>query len=391
VSELGTQVSVLALPLIAVRTLRASTFDVAALSASSTLAFLLLGLPAGVIVDWLRRRPVMILADLGRLALIGSVPIAAAFGVLRLTQLFVVTLLVGMLSVLFDVAYQSILPSLVGRARLVEANSRLSATAESARVVGPGAAGLLVQAVGGAAAVTADALSFLVSALTLISIRSNEEVPASKGPKASIRREIAEGLSFVWSNSLLRAIAATTATANLFNGIQTAVEVVFLVRVLQTPASEIGALFALGGLGGVLAALSASPISRRIGGVRAAFAGIAVTSGGIAMPLATPGAGRLLFALGMLASSFGAVLYNVNQVSFRQRLCPDELLGRMNATMRFVVWGVLPVGGLIGGVLGTHLGTRTALLIAVLGQALAGLWLVLSPMRTLRDFPDLTQ
>jgi len=186
----------------------------------------------------------------------------------------------------------------------------------------------------------------------------------------------------------LRAIAATTATANLFSGIAAAVEIVFLVREVHASPGQIGLIFSVGGVGGVLGALAAGRIADRFGGARATIIGIALNAGALMIPLTTPGIGLLFFAAGLFVVGFAVVIYNVNQVSFRQRLCPDRLLGRMNATMRFVVWGVLPIGALVGGIFGTAFGLRPTLWIGVLGEALSGLWLVFSPMRTMRDFPE---
>ena len=389
VSELGSQVSLLAIPLLAVRTLHATAFEMGLLTAASTAAFLIVGLPAGVWVDRVRRRRLMIGADLGRVLALGSIPIAAAVGRLTLAQLFVVTLVSGVLTVFFDVAYQSYLPALVGREHLVEGNAKLTGSAEVAAVAGPGAAGALVQAVGSSAAVAVDSVTFLVSAMAVGAIRSPEPKPTvPEGGHAGLVEGIAQGLRFVFGNALLRAIAATTATSNFFSGIAAAVEIVFLVRQVHASPGVIGLLFALGGVGGVAGAFSAGPIARRVGGARATIIGIAGSVGALLIPLTMPGAGLLYFGVGILMVSFSATVYNVNQVSFRQRLCPDRLLGRMNATMRFVVWGVLPVGALIGGLLGAVFGLRATLWIGALGQALAGVWLLASPMRRLRDFPD---
>jgi len=389
VSELGSQVSLLAIPLLAVRTLHATAFEMGLLTAASTAAFLIVGLPAGVWVDRVRRRRLMIGADLGRVLALGSIPIAAAVGRLTLAQLFVVTLVSGVLTVFFDVAYQSYLPALVGREHLVEGNAKLTGSAEVAAVAGPGAAGALVQAVGSSAAVAVDSVTFLVSAMAVGAIRSPEPKPTvPEGGHAGLVEGIAQGLRFVFGNALLRAIAATTATSNFFSGIAAAVEIVFLVRQVHASPGVIGLLFALGGVGGVAGAFSAGPIARRVGGARATIIGIAGSVGALLIPLTMPGAGLLYFGVGILMVSFSATVYNVNQVSFRQRLCPDRLLGRMNATMRFVVWGVLPIGALIGGIMGAVFGLRTTLLIGALGQAVAGIWLLASPMRRLRDFPD---
>jgi MFS family permease len=379
----------LAVPLLAVRTLHATTFQVGALAAASTAAFLIVGLPTGVWIDRLRRRWVMMTADLGRVLALGSIPVAYALGALTLAQLFIVTLVAGVLTVFFDVAYQSYLPSLVGRDHLVEGNAKLTGSAQVAQVAGPSIAGGLVQAIGSSYAIAVDAVSFLFSGAAIAAIRTKEPAPhVPEGGHNKMVTDIGEGLRFVFGHPILRAIAATTSTANFFSGIQTAVEIVFLVRVVHAEPGAIGLLFALGGVGGVIGAVAATPLARSIGGARATIVGIFVGAGGLLMPLTTPHAGLLYFGFGLLASAMGAVIYNINQVSFRQRLCPERLLGRMNATMRFVVWGVLPIGALIGGLLGTTLGLRSSLWIAVIGEALAGLWLLASPMRSMRDFPE---
>jgi MFS family permease len=388
VSELGSQVSLLAIPLLAVRSLNATTFQVGVLTAASTAAFLLVGLPAGAWVDRLRRRRVMIAADLGRMLALGSIPVAYALGGLTLIQLDVVTLAAGVLTVFFDVAYQSYLPSLVGLDHVVEGNAKLAGSAQVAQVAGPGLAGGLVQAVGGSYAVAVDAASFLISAVAVGAIRSEEPAPeVDLDTPPRLRQQIGEGLRFVFTQPLLRAIAATTATSNFFNAIMLAVVVVFLVRVVGIGPGTIGLLFALGSVGGVVAAFVTSRIARRIGGARATIAGIGCTAGTLLMPLASQGAGLVPFAVGFFLSAFGSVLYNINQVSFRQRLCPPRLLGRMNATMRFVVWGTLPLGALVGGAIGTAIGVRTTMWVAAVGGSLAVVWLLASPMRGMKDFP----
>ena len=274
VSELGSQVSLLAIPLLAVGTLHATTFEMGLLTAASTAAFLIVGLPAGVWVDRMRRRRVMIGADLGRLLALGSIPIAYALGGLTLAQLFVVTLASGILTVFFDVAYQSYLPSLVGREHLVEGNAKLTGSAQVAAVAGPSVAGGLVQAIGSSAAVAVDSVSFLVSAVAVGAIRTPEPKPAvPEGGHPRLVHGIGEGLRFVFGNALLRAIAATTATANLFSGIAAAVEIVFLVRQVHASPGVIGLLFTLGGVGGVVGAFAAGPIARRFGGARATIIG----------------------------------------------------------------------------------------------------------------------
>ena len=387
VSELGSQVSLLAIPLLAVRTLHATTFEMGLLTAASTAAFLVVGLPAGVWVDRVRRRRVMIGADLGRVLALGSVPIAYAVGGLTLAQLFVVTLASGILTVFFDVAYQSYLPALVGREHLVEGNAKLTGSAQVAAVAGPSLAGGLVQAIGSSAAVAVDSASFLVSAAAVGGIRAQnrsrwhrrEDTPASSTTwwrdSGSCSATRCCGLSPRPRPPRISSAASRPRSRSCS----------WSARSMPRLASS-DSCSALGGVGGVLGALAAGPIARRVGGARATLIGIAGNVGGLLIPLTMPGAGLALFGIGFMIVSFFVVVYNVNQVSFRQRLCPDRLLGRMNATMRFVVWGVLPIGALIGGVLGSVVGLRPTLWIGVVGEVLAGGWLLASPMRTMRDF-----
>jgi len=333
----------------------------------------------------------MIASDVGRILALGSIPVAYALGALHLPQLYVVALASGVFTVFFDVAYQSYLPSLVGREHLVEGNAKLTGSQQAAQVAGPSLAGGLVQAIGGPYSVALDAASFLVSALAVGAIHTVEPVlTVQEGGHPKLRHEIGQGLRFVFGNPLLRAITTTTATANLCGGIQIAVEVIFLVKVVHASPGVIGLLFAAGGVGGVLAALLASPIARWIGGARATVISSFAAAGGLLLPLATPGVGVLVFGAGLFLSSFAAVVYNINQVSFRQQLCPDPMLGRMNATIRFVVYGVLPIGALAGGAIGAGIGLRLTLWVAMSGQALAGVWLLASPIRRMRDFPGQT-
>jgi predicted MFS family arabinose efflux permease len=352
------------------------------------LGFLVAGLPAGAWADRIRRRRVMIAADLGRLLALGSVPIAYAFGVLGLLQLYLATLAAGLLTVFFDVAYQSYLPSLVGPDRVVEGNAKLGGSADVAQLAGPSLAGGLVQLIGGSYAIAVDAASFFFSAAYVKSIRKKEEVPpAHERGFANLGREIVEGLRFVVHHPLIRAITATSTIFNLFSGVMTAVEVVFLVRVVHAQPDIIGFSFAAVGAGGLAGALLASRLSRRFGGARATIGGALLSVLGFLIPLATPGVGVLFFGVGYAGSAFGTSLYNINQLSFRQRLCPPNLLGRMNATIRFVVSGIAPVGALAGGVIGTEIGLRPTMWIAAAGQFAAAGLLLVSPMRKLRDFP----
>jgi MFS family permease len=363
VSLLGSQVTALALPLTAVLTLEAGPIQMGLLGVAGSAPFLLIGLLAGVWVDRLRRRPILIGADVGRALLLGSIPVAALLGLLRIEQLYLVAFLVGILTVFFDVAYQAFLPALVPRARLVEGNSKLEASRSIAQIAGPGLGGGLVQLVTAPVTLVADALSFLGSALFLALIRAPETAPTSEA-RASVWREIGEGLRVVLGNRLLRAIAGCTGTWNLFSNVMFAVLVLYATRELGIEPAVLGP-------------------GRTI--VGAALFGSATS---LLIPLAQGPAAVVVALLTVAHFLMGlSVVYNITQVSLRQAIIPDRLQGRMNATMRFLVWGTLPMGSLIGGVLGETIGLRPTLVVGALGSLLASVWLLFSPLRHLRDHP----
>nr|PZM90243.1 MAG: MFS transporter [Thermocrispum agreste] len=386
-SQVGTQITLIALPLVAIVNLDVSNFQVGVLTACTTAAFVLVGLPAGAWVDRLRRRNVLIAGDIGRALLLASIPIAWWAGVLTIWQLYAVALLTGMLTVFFDVAYQSYLPHLVGRDNLVEGNAKLEIVRTASHMGGPALGGQVVQWLTAPFAIAVNAVTFAVSAVFVGFIRKREPRP-ERGPDAHLGREILEGLRFVLGNRLLRAIAACTGSFNLFFGIFTAMEVPFFVRHLGLSSGQIGLYFSIGAVGGLLGVVLVSPVVRWLGQGPTIWISTAVTAPfALLLPAAEPGWRTWLAAAGGIMISIGVVIYNVTQVSFRQGLTPERLLGRMNATMRFLVWGTMPVGGLLGGVFGQWFGARTALWIGAIGACLAFLPVFLSPLRTMRELP----
>ena len=388
-SQAGTQVTVIALPLLLIKVLHAGPFEVGLLTTFEFLAFLLIGLPAGVWVDRVRRRNVLFVTDLVRGLLFGSLPVAWAFDVLTLTQVYVVALLAGACTVFFDVAYQSYLPHLVGREHLVEGNAKLQGTQSVAQVAGPTVGGVLVQALTAPYAILIDAVSFLWSATWIFSIRSREPRP-ERATDRHLGREMREGLAFVFGHRLLRAIAACTATFNLFSNMAFTVFVVLLAGTgeLNLSAGTIGLLFSAAAAGGLLGALVARRFAELVGQGPALCISVALGAPAmLAMPFVQRGWVLVLVALGSVLSGVINVVYNIIQVSFRQLLCPERLLGRMNATIRFAVWGTLPIGSLLGGILGATIGLRPTLWIAVGGTAVAFLPIFFSPLRTMRELP----
>ena len=381
ISELGSQVGSIALPLVAVLGLRASPLQVGVLTAAGTVSFAVLALPAGVWVDRLPRRPVLVGADLVRGVALLTVPVAATLHRLTLVQLTVVALAGGVARVLFDVAYPSYLPTLVERERLVQGNAYLESSRSATQLTGPGLGGWLVQLAGAPAAVLADAVSFLASAGCLLGIRATEPRPASPG-RRRLGRELVEGLGFVLGQPALRAITACTALTNLLWAAAGTVQLLFLVHQVRLAPGAIGLLISAGAAGGLVAALAATRVARGVDTARLIWLPVTVTAPfALCTPLTAPGWRVALFPIGVAVTSFGQVLYNIAQISYRQALCPPGLLGRMNASIRFLVFGALPLGGLLGGLAGERLGVHPTLWLCGIGLALTPVPLLLSPLR----------
>ena len=388
VSQVGTQITLVALPVLAVTVLHATAFEMGVLTALETLAFLVIGLPAGAWVDRWRRKRVLVVNDLVRAVALGSLPVAWAFGVLGLPQLFVVATITGTATVFFDVAYQSYLPTLVQPKQVVDGNSKLAASQEVARVAGPGITGVLLRVLSAPLLIAFDAVSYLFSALFIGGIRHVDTLPDRAG-RRRLRTEIAEGLSFVVRHPLLRRIVACTGIFNLFSAMTMALLVLFVLRTLGLSESTLGFVFSVGAVGGIVGAATAARFARRVGEGRAIPLSALVSAvAGVCIPLSAVAVPVVLLIAGWFVTSWGVVAYNVTQVSFRQRLCPSNLLGRMNASVRFIVYGTMPLGGLLGGTLGNLIGVVPTLWVAGAGGFAACLPVVLSPLMGMRDLPD---
>ena len=388
ISQVGSQVSLLAIPLAAVVVLHATAFQAGLLGTFEFLPFLVVGLPAGVWVDRLARRPVLIAADVGRAVALASIPVASGLHALHMPQLYVVAFVVGVLTVFFDVAYQSYLPSLVDREQLVDGNGKLEFSRASAEIAGPGLGGALVGLLTAPIAVAVDAGSYVASVASLLLIRRPEEVePRVQGSR--LRTELAEGVRYVWRHPLLRPIAMCTGIGNYFSHIGVAVVILYAVRNLGLSPGLIGLWYSVGSLTAPLGAATAGRVARRLGAGPTIVSMAAVTVVSWAMVAAAPRSFPMpvLIASGLVGSANG-VIYNITQVSLRQSITPRRLQGRMNATMRFLVWGTIPLGAFTGGVVGSAFGLRTALWIAAGGQLLAVLPPLLSPVVRLRSIED---
>ena len=391
ISQTGTRVSMLALPLVAALTLDATPLQMGLLAALVNLPALVVGLFAGVLVDRWRRRRVLIAADLGRALLLALIPAAWLLDLLRIELLYAVTLLTETLSVFYVVAYRSYLPALVPRERLVEGNSKLELSRSAAEIGGPGLAGLLVQVASAPIAVVADACSFVVSAALIGSIRAREDEVEQLDDTRGVLREAAEGLRLVLGDRVLRAIAGATATATIFSTILEAVLILYLTRTLGLQPATIGFIFAAGSIGFLAGALLPDRLTRRfrLGPILAVSLAVVGLSD-LLIPLA---AGPRAVVIGLLIAAqflfgIGLTVFNVNQVSLSQAVTPERLQGRMNATMLVLVSGATPLAALLGGLLGELLGLRTTLLLAALGELAAVLWIIMSPVSQLRTHPE---
>jgi len=387
VSLLGTQVSMLALPMTALGVLHASAGQVALLAAAGTAPFLLLGLPAGAWVDRFPRRALMVRTDLLRGVLLASVPAAYLFGVLTLVQLYAVAFGVGALSVFFDVASLSVLPALVPHERIAEANGKLEAARATGQTSGPAIGGVLVQVLTAPVAVVVDAVSYLASALLL---RGLPEVPAPPAPerREPLRRLVGEGLRFCLSHRYIRPLAAGAAWLNFcFQGLL-AIFVTHAVRDLHLSAGTVGLVLAGSNVGYLLGSLLVPRLNARIGVGRAIGLGAAMHLALLLVAFA-PGTWTVAWlTLGFTIPAMGLAFWNVNAVSLRQVSTPSAFLARMNASNRFLIWGTMPLGAGAAGVLAGALGLHAAVAILCVGAPFSAVPVFLSAVRSVRTMPQ---
>lgn len=391
ISELGSQVSQLAIPWLAAVGLHASPIEFSLLGVLGFLPFILFALPAGVWVDRLRRRQILIVGDSARAVLLTLVPILWAAGVLRIWHLLVLQFVIGVFTVFFDVAYQSYLPALIEREHLVDGNSKLQLTVSVAQVAGPSVSGGLIAAITAPYAIVLDAVSFVVSTIFMVRMRHRENLPRQDEdvPKPKMWPQVKEGLNWVLGNPTLRWIAACTGTGNFFVNGLFAIFVLYAVRSLHLSSVEVGAVFAVGSVGSIVGALVANRLQRRLGVGRAIlFTSVGFSLGGIAVPLAPRSAPLPVLMAGFAVMSFGSVAYNITQVSLRQAITPERLQGRMNAAMRWVVWGTIPIGTLLGGALAQSVGLRPALWVCAIGGLPTFLFVSLRPVRSIVTMPE---
>jgi MFS family permease len=388
-TQMGTEVTSIAFPLVAVLLLDATPFQLGVLVAIQTAAFFVIGLPAGVWLDRRKRRPVLIGTDLVRALALIVITVAAATDQLTFPLLIVATAVMGLMRVVFEVGYQTYLPSIVRSDDLVQGNSTVEAIRSGGQIVGPGVGGWLVQLAGAANALLVDAVSFVVSAFCLWRVRTPEQAPAVTERRGMLA-EAREGIRFVRANPVLRSIAATSAVSNLLFTAASALNILFLVETVGVGPGTAGMIFSVGSAAALVSAAIATKLARRVGSARIIWTSVALSSPfNLLIPFTYADWRLAFFVVGISIGGGGQLIYAITQLSYRQQVVPSEILGRVNATMRFLVMGALPLGGLLGGGLGSLIGVRATLVVIAVGLAVAPLFVVFSPLRRVRDVTEL--
>lgn len=390
-SQFGVQLGAIAMPVLAVTLLSATEWDLGVLNASQYLAFLLLGLPAGAWVDHWRKRRVMIWADLLRVLCMFTIPLLWYLNVLAIWHLWVIAAIVGCATVFFDIGYQSFIPSLVRREQISEANAKLEGLGQVSRLAGPAAGGALLTVISAPLLFLGQGLGFLISVFCIWATRDHE--PAPQPERRHLIVEIKEGLGYVVRHRLIGPITWSTMILNFFSTLIFTLLPILVLDRLSLSATQFGLMYSCGAIGGLAAAAVTPWVARRLGeGPALVVSGLAISVPMIGFPLATRAAtvmgSFIILAATMFLMTAGVLIFNIIQVSMRQRICPPRLLGRMNASIRFLVWGVMPAAALLAGLLGTTIGLVPTLWIGLLGCAGAVVPLLFSPLPRLRVLPS---
>ncbi len=394
ISEFGSRITREALPLVAVIVLAASPAEMGILTAISALPVLLFSLAAGVWVDRVRRRPVMIAADIARLLILLSVPFAALTGTLTIELLYLVVALTTLLGLVFEIAYRAILPSLISREHLLEGNTKLATTDSLAEIGGPAIAGLLVQVISAPVAIIFDAASYLFSALSFALIRAPEPPPAPATAARNAWAEMLDGWRCIAADPILRVLVAELCIGNFFGSFYAVLYGLYAIRDLGLSPAQLGLVVGAGGIGALLGALVAGWVPRRYRLGQVLTTCILFGAGlNVLIPLAggTPIFAAAVLITAQILGDGARTVYEINALSLRQSLVPDRLLGRVNASIGFLAHGIAPVGALVGGALATALDARTTLFIAFVGLFVGALWVARSPVRKLQAYGEVVQ
>lgn len=390
ISEIGSRITRDGLPLTAVLVLNAQPSQMGFMTAVGAASVLLFGLMAGVWADRIRRRPILIAADLARAALLISIPIAAFAHRLSMGQLYAVIALAGFCTVFFDVAYQSYLPSLVERDNLLEGNSKLMMSSAFAEIAGPSLTGILVQLITAPVAILFDALSFFVSALSIGLIRKPEPANAAPAAIPHLKEETIAGLRFIFTNPLLRPLAGFAATMFFSMSFLGPLYVLYAIRELHLTPAALGLVISMGGIGAMIGANVAPLIGRRFGfGRTFLLAALGIVAASSLIPLAhgSVALGMAFLMVQQLLGDTSFATFFVNELTLRQTVTPEHVLGRVNAAMQLLSRGIFPFGALAGGALAGVVGVRMTISVGVFGVLLASTWLLAAPLRKLRELP----
>ncbi len=390
VSQFGSQITPVAIPLLAALTLDATPFEMGILAAASGLPVLVIGFVAGAWVDRLRRRPLMIAMDMGRAIALLTIPFAAWLDVLSISLLMIVSVVTGMQTVIFNAAYASLLPNLVGRSDLADANGKLYTSMSVSQVAGPALTGTLIAIVSAPVVLLIDSLSFLVSSVFLSRIRHKEARDPGSRTGGHFWREVREGLHALVSSPVLRAVTASSATINLAGYLFLSVYVLYMTGDLGLSATGVGFVYAAGGVGSLLGSLVARPISERFGvGPTLVWSAVGFGAFGLTVPLAilVPAYALPLVIFAECMQWMALIVFNVIKLSLRQALTPDRLMGRVSASSQVLIGGMMPVGSVLGGTIGSLFGVQAALLVGCAGMLLAAAWVWWSPVIAIREMP----
>lgn len=393
VSQFGSQITPVAVPLLAALTLDATAFEMGLLAAASGLPLLVVGFVAGAWVDRLKRRPIMLAMDIGRAITLLAIPIAAVLDSLSIELLMAVSLLAGVQTVFFNAAYASILPVLVGRAQIADANGKLYSSMSISQVAGPALAGSLISLISAPAVLLIDAMTFLCSGWFITRISDKEAAPDLARRDRHFWREVREGFQTLFASPILRATTASSATINLSGFLFLAVYVLYMTDDLGLSSTGVGLVYAAGGVGSLLGSISAHRLSQAIGvGRTLLWSAVAFGTFGLAVPLAilVPDHALPLIVFAEFMQWMALVVFNVIRLSLRQALTPDRLQGRVSASNQVIVGGMQPIGSFLGGVIGSLFGIHAALIVGCAGMFLAAAWVWLSPTADLKEMPDPT-
>ncbi len=389
-SVFGTQIASLAYPLTAILVLQASAFEMGILRAVGSASAVLVGFFVGVVVDRMRRKPLLIFTDLGRALLAALIPTAAFLGVLRIEYLYIIAFFTGALNITSLVAGMAFLPSVVEKENLVEGNSKFATTESAATIAGPSVSGVLVQVLSAPAAIIVDAVSFVFSAVFVWQIKTPEPEILAKEEKQGVWAEIVEGLSFVYKNPILRPLAEGIALHFLFMVMISTIFTIYAIRQLNLAPLLLGVIFSALGFGLLFGALSVKYLTGRFGqGKTMVFAALLNAFACLLIPLASSSPTIFILMAAHFLLAFGIQLNSINLMSLRQAITPNNLQGRMNGSFRFVNVLMMMFGALIAGFLGELIGFRATLFIGAIGMFLPFLRLLFSPVRNLTEQPSM--